>query len=115
MRQMSAQVEPGDRHRDPDSENYSARETDQREPAIERNVGAERQMICAKNFQQMNSPRANQQTEQSTGESQNNVFDHYLSHHMRATRAHRLADRHFFRASTRADQQQVDQINRADE
>ena len=34
---------------------------------------------------------------------------------MRATRAHRSADRHFFRAATRADQKEVDQINRSDE
>src|SRR5437879_13922580 len=115
MRQMSAQVEPGDRHRDPDSENYCARETDQREPAIERNVGAERQTICPENFEQSNSPRAHRQAEQSADESQDDGFDHYLSHDMRATRAHRSADRHFFRAATRADEKEVDQINRSDE
>src|SRR2546428_9590647 len=115
MRQMSAQVEPGDRHRDPDSENYCARETDQREPAIESNVGAERQTIWPENCEQSNSPRAHRQAEQSADESQENGFDHYLSHDMRATRTHRSADRHFFRAATRADQKKVDQINRSDE
>src|SRR4051794_13615986 len=115
MRQMAAQVEPGDRHRDPDSKNYGARETDQREPTIKRNMGAERQTIRAENFQQPNSPRAHRQPEQSAGESQENGFDHYLSHNMRATRAHRSADRHFFRAAARADQKEVDQINRSDE
>ena len=34
---------------------------------------------------------------------------------MPAARAHRLADRHFFRASARADQKEVHQIDRADE
>src|SRR6266513_3874946 len=115
MRQMSAQVEPGNRHRDPDSETYGARETDQREPTIERNVGAERQTICPENFEQPNSPRAHRLPEQSADESQENGFDHYLSHDMRATRAHRSADRHFFRAAARADQKEVDQINRSDE
>src|SRR5438874_13335741 len=115
MRQMAAQVEPGDRHRDPDSENYGARETDQREPAIERNVGAERQTIRAENFEQPNPPGSDNEPEQSADESQENGFDHYLSHDMRATRAHRSADRHFFRAATRADQKEVHQINRSDE
>src|SRR5947209_17525737 len=115
MRQMSAQVEPGDRHRDPDSENYGARETNQREPAIERDVGAERQTIRTENFEQLNSPRAHRQAEQSADESQKNCFNHYLSHNMRATSAHRSADRHFFRAATRADQKEVDQIHRSHE
>ncbi len=34
---------------------------------------------------------------------------------MPAARAHRLADRHFFRAAARADQEEIDQIDRADE
>ena len=33
----------------------------------------------------------------------------------RAARAHRLADRHFLRAAARANQKQIDQIDRADE
>src|SRR2546428_4200733 len=115
MRQMSAQIEPGDRHRDDDSENHSANKTDGRQPAIERDMRAERQAICPENFEQPNSPRAHRQAEQSADESQENGFDHYLSHDMRATRAHRSADRHFFRAATRADQKEVDQINRSDE
>ena len=112
---MAAQVEPGDRHRDPDSENYGARETDQREPAIERNVGAERQTICPENFEQSNSPRAHRQAEQSADESQENGFDHYLSHDMHATRAHRSADGHFFRPPARTNQKKIHQIYRADE
>src|SRR5437763_8032994 len=115
MRQMSAEVEPGDRHRDPDSENYCARETNQRQPAIERDVGAERQTIRAENFEQSNSPCAHRQAEQSADESQENGFDHYLSHDMRATRAHRSADRHFFRAAAGADQKEIYQIHRTDE
>jgi len=55
MRQMRAQVEPGDRYRDDDSENHSARETDGRQPAIERDMRAERQAICPENFEQSNS------------------------------------------------------------
>src|SRR5439155_3530928 len=115
MRQMSAQIEPRDRHRDPDSEKYSARETNQREPAIERNVGAERQAICPENFEQSNSPRAYRQAEQSADESQKNGFDDYLSHDMHATRAHRSADRHFFRPPARTNQKKIHQIYRADE
>src|SRR5438094_2559849 len=115
MRQMAGQVEPGDRHRDDDSENHSACETDRREPAIERDMRAERQAICPENFEQSSSPRAYRQAEQSADESQENGFDHYLSHNMRATRAHRSADRHFFRAATRANQKEVDQIDRSDE
>src|SRR5438046_7627192 len=112
---MRAQVEPGDRYRDDDSENHSAGETDGRQPAIERDVRAERQAICPENFEQSHSPRAYRQAEQSADESQENGFDHYLSHNMRATRAHRSADRHFFRAATRANQKEVDQIDRSDE
>src|SRR6266566_9801726 len=78
-------------------------------------MGAERQAICPENFEQPDSPRAHRQAEQSADESQENGFDHYLSHDMRATRAHRSADGHFFRAATRADQKEVDQINRSDE
>src|SRR5215216_5873140 len=115
MRQMSAEVEPGDRHRDEDSENYGARETDQREPAIERDVGAERQTICAENFEQPNPPGSDNEPEHSAEESQENGFVHYLLHNMRTTRAHRSADRHFFRAATRADQKEVDQVHCSDE
>ena len=71
--------------------------------------------IRPENFEQSNSPRAYRQAEQSADESQKNGFDHYLPRDMRATRAHRSADRHFFRAATRADQKEVDQINRSDE
>src|SRR5207249_6059804 len=92
-----------------------ADEADRREPSIERDMCAERQTIRAENFEQSNSPRAHRQAEQSADESQENGFDHYLSHNMRATRTHRSADRHFFRAATRADQKEVDQINRSDE
>src|SRR5437868_2533369 len=115
MRQMAAQVEPGDRHRDPDSENYGARETDQREPAIERNVGAERQAIRAENFEQPNSPSSHRESKQSADQSQQDGFNHDLVEHMTAARAHRLADRHFLRAPARADQEQVHQIDRSDE
>src|SRR5437762_11236770 len=115
MRQMSVQVEPGDRHRDPDSENSGARETSQREPAIERNVGAERQTIRAENFEQPNPPGSDNEPEQSANVSRENGFDHYLSHNMRATRAHRSADRHFFRAATRSNEKKIYQINRTDE
>ena len=38
-----------------------------------------------------------------------------MTHHMPAARAHRLADRHFFRAAARANQKEIDQIDRADE
>src|SRR6267142_973577 len=76
---------------------------------------AERQATCPENFEQSNSPGAHREAEQSANESQENGLDHYLSHDMRATRAHRSADRHFFRAATRADQKEVDQINRSDE
>src|SRR5256885_10932288 len=115
MRQTRGQVKPSDRHRDHDSENYGACETDQRKPAIERNVGAERQTIRAENFEQPNSPGADNESEQSTAKSQKNGFDHYLSHNMRATRAHRSADRHFFRAAARTNQKKIYQIYRADE
>src|SRR5205085_3216663 len=115
MRQMAAKVEPSDRHGDRDSEENCTNEADQSEPAIEGNVGAERQTIRAENFEQSNSPRAHRQAEHSADESQENGFDHYLSHNMRATRAHRSADRHLFRAATRADEKEVDQINRTDE
>src|SRR5438270_13525691 len=100
MRQMAAQVEPGDRHRDPDSENYGARETDQREPAIERNVGAERQTIRAQHFEQPNPPGSDHEPHQSADESQENGFDHYLSYNMRANIAPRTPSRHFIRAAT---------------
>src|SRR6266513_2847060 len=112
---MTAKVEPGDRHRDDDSENCGARETEQREPTIEHNVGAKRQPIRAENFEQPNPPGSVNEPEQSADESQENGFDHYLSHNMRATRAHRSADGHFFRAAAGADQKQIDQINRSDE
>src|SRR5437868_14466392 len=103
MREMSAQIEPGDRHRDDDSENRSANKTDGRQPSIERDMRAERQAICPENFEQSNSPRAHHKAEQSADERQENGFDHYLSHDVRATRAHRSADGHFFRATTRAE------------
>src|SRR5438105_8363078 len=112
---MSAEVEPGDRHRDPDSENYGARETNQREPSIECDMRAEWQTIRAENFEQPNPPGSDNEPEQSADESQENSFNHYLSHNMRAARAHRTADRHFFRASARANQKKIYQINRTDE
>ena len=72
---MAAQVEPGDRHRDPDSENYGARETDGRQSAIERDMRAERQTICPENFEQPNPPGSDNEPEQSADESQENGFD----------------------------------------
>ncbi len=68
MREMAAQVEPGDRHRDHDSENHRANEPDRREPAIERDVRAERQTIRTENLEQLNSPRAHHHAEQSADE-----------------------------------------------
>src|SRR5216684_889595 len=108
---MAAQVEPGDRHGDNDSDNHGANETDRRQPAIERDMRAERQAICPENFEQPDSPRAHRQAEQSADESQENGFDHYLSDDMVATSVHRSVDGHFFRAVSRADQKEVDEIN----
>ena len=76
---------------------------------------AERQAICAENFEQSNSPRAYRQAEQSADESQKNGFDHYLPNDMHAARAHRLADRHFFRPPARTNQKKIHEIYRADE
>src|SRR5256886_17384419 len=99
MRQMAAQVEPGDRHRDPDSENSGARETDQREPAIERNVGAERQTIRAENFQQPNSPCSDDQSEHATDGREQHRLDRNLFHDVPSARAHRSPNPQFFLAS----------------
>src|SRR5690242_5132782 len=107
MRQISAQIEPGDRHRDGDSENHSANKTDARQPAIERDMGPERQAICAENFEQSNSPRAHRETEQTADESQENGFDHYLPHNVRATCAHRPPNGHVFCTSTGPNEKKI--------
>src|ERR1700704_6392881 len=51
--EMTAQVEPGDRDRDDNSENHRAHEPDGREPSVERDLRAERQTIRAKNLEQL--------------------------------------------------------------
>src|SRR5437764_13159247 len=56
MRQMRAEVEPGDGYRDDDSKNQSAGKTNGRQPAIKRDMRAERQAIGPANFEQSNSP-----------------------------------------------------------
>ena len=48
---MTAQIEPGDRHGDDETENNRAEQTDCREPAIELDLRAERQAIRAENFE----------------------------------------------------------------
>ncbi len=63
VREMTAEVEPGDRHRDYHPKNHRADEADRREPSIERDMCAERQTIRAEDLQQMRSPRAHQDTE----------------------------------------------------
>ena len=115
MRKMVAQVEPGDRHREDNSENHSANETDGRQPAIKRDVRAERQTIGAENFEEANSPGAHAESEQSADHGEEDGLNHRLIHHMPTARAHRLTDRHFFRAPARADQKEVHQINRPDQ
>ena len=115
IRQMASQVEPGDWHCDDDSQENCANETDRREPAIERNVRAEWQSIRAKNFDQPNSPGAHRKAEHSAKEREQNGFNHHLTHDMPTASAHRLADRHFFRAAAGADQKEVHEVDRADE
>ncbi len=61
IRKMAAKIEPGDRHRDHDSEKNRADEPDRGEPAIERDLRAERQTIRTENLEQLNSPRAHHQ------------------------------------------------------
>ena len=65
IREMAAEIEPGDRHRDDDSQDNRAGQANRREPAIERDVRAERQTIRAENLEQPNSPRAHDNAEQS--------------------------------------------------
>src|SRR5437660_380286 len=55
---MRAQVEPGDRYRDDDSEKHSAGETDGRQPATEHDLRAGRQAIYPENLEQSNAPWA---------------------------------------------------------
>ena len=76
---------------------------------------AKRQAIRAEDFEQTNSPRAHDQPEQSADQGQKNGFSQHLPNDMLAARAHRLADRHFLRAVARADQEEIYQIDRANE
>ena len=63
VREMTAEVEPGDRHRDYHPKNHRADEANRSEPSIERDMCAERQTIRAEDLQQMRPPRADQDTE----------------------------------------------------
>src|SRR6266513_789640 len=76
---------------------------------------AERQTIRTKNLEQLRSPRAHHDAEQSTGRGEKNSFRDDLLNDMLAAGAHRLADGHLFRPAARTNQEKVDQINRADE
>ena len=75
----------------------------------------ERQAIRSQNFEQPKQPRAQDDAKQSATKRQQDRFHHHLSHHMPSARAHRLADRHFFRAVARADEKEVHEVHRADE
>ena len=108
--QMAAEIKPRDRHRDYDSEKHRANEADRREPAIEHDVRAERQTIRTKHLEQLSSPCARKHAEQSTDGGEKDGFDQHLPNDMLSARAHRLADRHFFRASARANQEEVDRL-----
>ena len=61
IREMAAEIEPGDRHRDDDSQDDRADQADRCEPAIERDLRAERQTIRTENLEQFSSPRARRQ------------------------------------------------------
>ena len=113
---MAAQVEPGDRQRRSPSQEppRRARPTDASQPSNAMCAPSGKRLaprICRR----LSSPRAQRHTEHSAGRRSANGFSHDLPHHMPPARAHRLADRHFFRASARADQKQVHQIDRANE
>ena len=111
--EMAAQVEPRDRHRDDDSQNNRASEASRRQPAIERNARPERQAIRTKNFKQPNSRGAHHKPEQSAKCGEQERLNHHVTHHMPAARAHRSADRHVLHVAARANEKQIDQIDRA--
>jgi len=113
--QMVSEIKPRDGHRDYDSENDCANEPDRREPAVEHDVRAKRQTIRTKHLEQLSSPCARHHAEQSTGGGEEDSFGQHLPNDMLLARAHRLADRHFFRPAAGANQEQIDQIDRADE
>ena len=115
IREMAPEIEPGDWHRDDDSQNHRADQADQCERAVKRNLRTERQTIRTENLEQLSSPRAEDDAEQPAGRGEENGFGYYLLHDMSASRTHGLANRHLLRAAAGADQKEVDQIHRADE
>jgi hypothetical protein len=78
-------------------------------------VRTKRQAIRAENIQESNSPRAYHKPEESACQSEDDSLRHYLAHHIPPARAHRLANRHFFRAAACSDQQEINEVDPADE
>jgi hypothetical protein len=88
IREVAAQVEPGDGHRDDDSQCHRTEQTDQGEPSVERDMRAERQTIRAENPEQLSSPRGDQNANQSPKEGEESGFNQDLLHDMPPAGAH---------------------------
>ena len=79
IREMAAEIEPGDRHRDDDAQDNRADQAERRQPAIERDLRAERQTIRTENLEQLSSPRADEDAEQSAARGEENGFESRLA------------------------------------
>ena len=108
-------VEPGNRNGQQNRDRHSRGEPRHGHSRIEGDVSAQRQAIRAQLFEELDPRGAYAEPEQRSHKREQRDFHQHLADHVPAARAQRLPDCHLLRAAIGADQQQVRQVDHADQ
>ena len=113
--ELGVEVEPDDRRGEHKADDNCGDQRDGGEAAVERDRRPERQLPGSQGAEQADAAGAEQKPEAAAGQREQRGFRDDFSGDMTASGAEGLADGEFLRAAACANQQQVGEVDRADE
>ena len=111
---MRTQAVPRDRDRQRDADRDRGEKRDPGDSGVERDLRPERQPSGAEHIEQADPGGARAEPEGRARQCEQHRIDHHLADNVTAARADRVAHGQLTKASARPDEQQVDEIDRAD-
>ena len=113
--EVGPEIVPDDRNRESDAEKHRGDEADEGEPGVEFDLGAQGHPGGAEEAEEVDAERADQGPQQPADQSEQERLAQHLRGDMAAARPEGLAHGEILHAPTGADEQQVGEINRADD
>ncbi len=113
--ELTAKVEPGDRHREHGAQEDGGDQGYQRQTRVKCDAAPQGQAIGAEHAQQANPASANGETQETSGEGERRGLDNRFGNNMPSAGTQRPPNRQLLHPATRADQKKVDQVHGADQ